>query len=179
MGGDKKTSASSASPASAASDGSKAPPSPLALALRLLSYRDRPGKALSEKLAEKGIADKDIQDVLETLASEGLVDDERFARELVSSRIRNRNWGPRKIALDLVRKGVDRALADRVISGLDEAEVEGAALRAYEKWAHRRGHGPGEPLPREDFVKACRHLESRGFSTGLIMKVVRGSAADE
>ncbi len=173
MGGDKKTTAPSASPAS------KAPPSPLAVALRLLSYRDRPEKALREKLAEKGIAEKDIRDVLETLASEGLVDDERFARELVSSRIRNRNWGPRKIALDLVRKGVDRALADRVISGLDEAEVEGAALRAYEKWAHRRGRPPGGLLPHEDFVKACRHLESRGFSTGLIMKVVKGSGSEE
>jgi len=173
MGGDKKT------PAPSASRASKAPPSPLAVALRLLSYRDRPRKALREKLAEKGIADKDIRDVLEALASEGLVDDERFARELVSSRIRNRNWGPRKIALDLVRKGVDRDLADRVISGLDEAEVEGAALRAYEKWAHLRGHRPGEFLQREDFVRACRHLESRGFSTGLIMKVVKGSGAEE
>lgn len=146
----------------------------MAMALRLLSYRDRPCKALRERLSEKGLSEEDINEVIETLTEEGLLDDERFARELAASRIRNRNWGPRKIRLDLVRKGVPRRLAEEVVAGLDELSVREAASRAYRKWVARHRLDKDGGLSEEDFIRACRHLESRGFSTGLIMSVVKG-----
>ncbi len=149
-------------------------PSPLAVALRILSYRDRTARALGEKLAEKGLSPDEIASVMETLKRDGLLDDGRFAVELASSRIRNRNWGPIKISMDLVKKGVPQDIARRTVAGLDEAEVTEAARRAYKKWAGKRGLDRDRDLPREDYIRACRHLESRGFPRGLIMKVVRG-----
>ncbi len=162
MGGTKKTAAP------------RTPPSPLAIALRILSYRDRTLRTMEEKLREKGLSSDEISRVIDKLQAEGLLDDERFARELAASRIRNRNWGPVKIRLDLQRKGVPGDITERVVSGLDKDLVEEAAKRAYQKWTLKKGLDPEACLERGDFIKACRHLESRGFPRGLIFTVIKG-----
>jgi len=149
---------------------------PIAVALRLLYFRDRTIRAMEEKLVEKGLSGDEIADVLKTLTAEGLLDDERFARDLVSSRIRNKNWGPRKIALDLIRKGVPKDITEKVLSDLDSETVALAAARAFEKWAARKGLCLTEGLDAKECKKAYSHLESRGFNGELIMKLLRNTS---
>ncbi len=155
--------------------GGKKKSTPLALALRLLYYRDRTKRAMEDKLVEKGLCEKEITPVLAKLTEEGLLDDERFARDLASSRVRNKNWGPRKIFMDLVRKGVPKDISEMVISTLDSESVELAAKRALEKWSARKGLSLTEGLGTLDFNKAYSHLESRGFNGELIVRLLHGA----
>lgn len=140
----------------------------LAASLRLLNYRDRSIHALEAKLCEKGFSSENIDAVILTLTEEGFLDDRRFAAELTKSRIKNKNWGPRKIALDLHRKGIPRDIAQSILSEIDEETVLQSAGRALEKWREKRG-ASGRGLGKKDFARAYRHLESRGFARGLIL----------
>jgi len=148
---------------------------PLAVALRLLYYRDRTINGLKKKLLEKGLSEDDITNVLKVLIGDGLLNDERFAVDLASSRIRNKQWGPRKISMDLMRKGVPGEIADKVVSSLDRESVELSALKALKKWTARKGLCLTEGLEASDFKKAYHHLESRGFSGELILRLLHKS----
>lgn len=144
---------------------------PLAAALRLLNYRDRSESALKDKLEEKGFSSEEISSVIATLTDDGLLDDRRFARELAASRIRNKNWGPKRIALDLHRKGVPSEVVESVLGDISSETLELTAGRALQKWLEKKNAqecGIGE----KDFARACRHLESRGFARGLILRLI-------
>ncbi len=143
----------------------------LAAALRLLYYRDRSRSAMEDKLEEKGFASQDIASAIETLLGEGLINDSRFAAELAASRIKNKNWGPRKIALDLRRKGIPAEIVESVLSEISDETVAKCAKEALRKWMLKRGIDK-RGLNKKEFASAYRHLEARGFTGGLALKLL-------
>ncbi len=143
---------------------------PLAAALRLLYYRERSVAAMKDKLGDKGFSDDEITSVVEILIGDGLLNDRRFAAELSASRIRNKNWGPRKIALDLRRKGISAEITESVLTEITEETFTITATRALKKWVEQKGLDKG--LDERNFARAYRHLESRGFARGLILKLI-------
>ena len=99
-------------------------------ALRLFAMRSRSRKEIDTALRAMGIADAIRQGVIAELEEQGLVDDARFARELVSVRKDTRRVGPHRLRADLSKLGVNRAVADRALSsyGTDEQETQARAL---------------------------------------------------
>ncbi|GMR04305.1 MAG: hypothetical protein BMS9Abin23_0200 [Thermodesulfobacteriota bacterium] len=144
-----------------------------ATALRFLSYRERSVKEVRDRLIDKGFGDEETDRVVAGLIETGLVNDERFASMLASTRLRNKNWGPAKIAAELRVKGVSREIAGKVLSQFDGEDESNAAQRAFSKWARKSGATLTGP-DRKDLDRAIRHLKARGFSTPLILKVVGG-----
>ncbi len=55
-------------------------------ALKLLNYRSRTKKEISQKLIEKGYSNAQIQDVIDRLENSGLVEDARYAQMWVENR---------------------------------------------------------------------------------------------
>lgn len=97
-------------------------------ALRLLGVRSRSREELRRRLARAGFSEDEIAEALEDLERVGLVDDERFADEVVRWRLSRQGYGHRA-ALDTLRKaGVDRAVAERAVAAAgwedEEARVE-------------------------------------------------------
>lgn len=145
--------------------------------LRIISYRPRSEAELRKKLLEKGFDAADISDAVDYLAGAGYIDDDKYAAALAESRTRNKGWGPAKIAADLARKGISKDAIARAIEPLGPGEEETAAS-ALSKWARKNGVTP--PLKDRLYEKAARHLKARGFSTGVIIRVIKGfSAPDE
>ncbi|MFQ5480559.1 MAG: regulatory protein RecX [Thermodesulfobacteriota bacterium] len=143
----------------------------LAAALRLLYYRDRSISAMEAKLSEKGFSAGEITVAIDTLTGEGLLNDRRFAGELAASRLKNKNWGPLKIALDLRRKGIPAEIAESVISEIDEETVVLSAKRALNKWLDKKGLDK-KGLSEKEFASAYRHMEARGFARGLVLRLI-------
>jgi len=139
--------------------------------LRIISYRPRSESELRGKLIEKGFGDADIAAAVEYLTGAGYIDDEKYANDLSQSRVRNKGWGPAKIAADLARKGVPREAAAKALAPVVAIEEE-TARAALEKWARKRGSSP--PLGDVAREKAARHLKARGFSFGVIIKAIKG-----
>lgn len=139
-------------------------------ALRLLSYRERTVKELKGRLLEKGFFEDEIGEVIAHLTDAGYLNDERYARSLVESRIRNKRWGRVRIRADLQKRGVPEDLIKAVLSELDETTETDTAREAYKKWL--RKSSAELPLDRKTFARAFRHLAALGFSQSVIITIL-------
>jgi regulatory protein len=126
------------------------------------------------KLEAKGF--EEVSSTIERLVRADYLNDEKFATLLVESRVRSKLWGRRKIASELKRRGLSSAVIDGSLKMIDtraEAETAGNALK---RWSRRTGLSA--PLDKKGVQKAYRHLKARGFSTSIIMPLLR-SMEDE
>jgi len=102
-------------------------------ALRLLGVRWRSREELRRRLRQAGFDAEEICEALDDLERAGLVEDERFARELVRDQATRRLAGDRVIRNALREKGVAPEIAEAVLEETgDEAEraLELASRRA-------------------------------------------------
>lgn len=143
----------------------------LAAALRILSYRPRSVAELKEKLLLKGFEAAEADKAVTILREAGYLDDERFAALLADSRVRNKHWGPSRVAAELMRKGVSAEIIRNTVAHDPDAEAS-TALAAFDKWVKKTGSPC--PLDRKACERAYRFLKGRGFSTDAIFKVING-----
>jgi regulatory protein len=159
--------------------GAKGPPLPRGTAkdraLRLLGVRWRSREELRRRLAAAGFEPEAIESALRELEDVGLIDDTRFAREVVSDRAVRRLSGDRAIRTTLRQRGVTAEVAEQALEGAGD-EVERARALALLKAPRlatvepeaayrrlfgllvRRGFGPG--LARDASREALRRVSS-------------------
>jgi len=133
----------------------------LGVATRALRRRQRSTQELEERLAERGVAPRERERALATLASSGLVDDERFARARAEA-LAARGSGDALIRDDLERRGVATDAVEHALAALQPERERAAALVA------RRGPGP----------RTARYLAARGFDEDAVAEAVAPEAAD-
>jgi regulatory protein len=121
------------------------------LALRALRHRNRSRHDVDRRLERAGVSPDDRTAALDRLVETGLLSDERFAGERARA-LSGRGAGDALIRRDLRRQGIEHAVVEQAIAGL-ESEEERAA-RVF----RQRGGG----------AKALRYLLGRGFAAGTI-----------
>ncbi|MEE8575147.1 MAG: regulatory protein RecX [Thermodesulfobacteriota bacterium] len=141
-----------------------------AAALRLLSFRARSERELTDRLKEKSFDISEIRSTVDSLISSGLINDEEFARSVAASRVRNKFWGSKKIAYDLTKKGIARELINKAISEVSAGGEEATARKALGKWL--RFSGLKMPLKEKNRDRGMRHLASKGFPSSVIFRVI-------
>ncbi len=136
-------------------------------ALRLLNYRERSIKELEGRLREKHYSPSSIDAVIKRLLELDLLDDRKFARLWVRSRIQFKPRSAWLISRELREKGIEEEVIQEVIEEEFTPEQEQAAVMGLaEKQARRyRGEDPGKA--RE---KLFAYLARRGFSPDMIWK---------
>ncbi|MEJ2084100.1 MAG: regulatory protein RecX [Acidobacteriota bacterium] len=120
---------------------------------------------LSTKLLARGFSDELISATLDRVDEEGLIDDRQNALTLAFGAMRRKGFGPRRMRANLETKGVDSEIAAEVVEEVfpdREAEVE-AARTTIARWRFSRS---------VDRAKAGRHLERKGYSTGVVLQVL-------
>jgi regulatory protein len=134
-----------------------------ARALRLLARREHSRQELARKLAPHAQDPELLQSVLDSLVQNRQLSDQRYAEE--RSHWLARKYGAAKIRHELRAKGI----AEEIVEGIStEGELERA--RAI---LNRKYHDPAST--REERAKRARFLQSRGFSMGVITRLLRGS----
>jgi regulatory protein len=96
-------------------------------AVRLLTYRERSAKELTDRLREDGYLPETVASVLERLVAAGLLDDERFARSLARNLTQIRRLGRSRASRELAAHGIDPLLASEALDEALSVEDEGAA----------------------------------------------------
>jgi regulatory protein len=144
----------------------------MSVAIKFLSYRARGTKEVEEKLKEKGFGPSEIKQTIDRLTGAGYLNDEVFARERASLRLRVKHWGAMKIASELKTKGVSSEIIGKVLGEVNEALETETALKALEKWA-RKNRVTLKKEKKGLILKAMRHLKSRGFSTSVISSTLK------
>ena len=125
-------------------------------ALDLISRREHSKKEIRDKLLIR-FDDKDvINSVINKLNSNNLIDDYRFAELYVISRKR-KGVGPKKIAFELLGKGINDSVSKEIIS--NEGGWNQAAKKVFTK---KFKEGPcQEPKLK---LKQKTFLQNRGFT---------------
>ena len=154
-----------------------------ALALRFLSRRERTEQEVRDKLRAEGIDNPDAMDyIVETLKGKNLLNDRRFATELIGYRLRHNPAGPallrRKLSVAGVPAGItDELLAEAFPPGEEERIASKLAIDRLARTGPIPGSG-GEAGSRAGREKAARRLGGflarRGFSAGIVGGICAG-----
>lgn len=144
-------------------------PTPVALAIAMLSRREHSRVELVRKLIAKGVTDEAAAAVAEDLAARGYQSDSRFADMLARTRIAD-GCGPLRIEADLRVAGVDAATASVAkASALEYHVVEW--LDVAREALRRRGLARDLDLAGQR--KAFALLQRRGFEGDTIRAALR------
>ena len=131
----------------------------LEYAVSLLAGRPRSTGELEAGLRRVGYRPQTIEMVLYKLSSNGLLDDEAFARQWAAARS-GAGLGKQRIAMDLRRKGLSGEQISEALENLDEDTTRDAALELARKFLRKK-------KPDEDGRKvrqrAIAALARRGY----------------
>ena len=132
-------------------------------AVNLLSYRSRSVLEMTRYLEGKGYAPATLQAVLARLEEEGLLNDNRFAKEWIENRNTFRPRSHSQLKAELRFKGLAEGAIDSALeeSGIDDAAL---AMSAARKQAHRFLSSDYETFRK----KLGNALLRRGFSYATV-----------
>jgi regulatory protein len=138
------------------------------LALKALGYKERTESELRGWLAERGVEEAEIEEVLALLGEAGAIDDASFARRYAADKRLLAGWGPDRIARALEGRGVAREEIEAALDGEDEEDqLERATSLLVD-----RGMGCGSERERE---RALGLLVRRGYPLELAYEAVRAA----
>ncbi len=133
-------------------------------ALQLLTRREHSRAELHAKLAPQAESAEALAVVLDGLEQQGLLSDNRYARQRVVARAGR--YGNARLRQELKQRGIDES---EIEAALPEAGDE--AERCQSIWARKFGR---PPETSEERAKQMRFLQYRGFSHETIRRVLRG-----
>ncbi|HRN54447.1 MAG TPA: regulatory protein RecX [Gemmatimonadaceae bacterium] len=152
-------------------------------ALATLGARARSAADLRRYLKTKDFTDEQITPTIEKLTALGLLNDLEYARTFARARMNpSRGLGPRRIAAELARKGVARAIADQVLGELADERAEQAEAAAErgevtrssaEEAAAKKIRSLKGLEPEVQKRRLYGFLARRGFSGAEISKAMR------
>jgi len=136
-------------------------------AVGLLARREHSRAELARKLGQSGFDARDIQPLLDEFEEKRWLSDRRFAESYVADH-RSRA-GAVKLAFDLRQRGVADNIIEAVLSDNRDSELE----RAQAVWQKKFGSAPTDMTER---ARQMRFLQSRGFGTEVIRRVIHDAA---
>lgn len=146
-----------------------------AIAIRYLSHAPRSTKEVELKLKGKDVTSDTLKETIRYLIDRGYINDELFAKNWISSKIKSRLWGKNRIIQGLKQKGIS---PDIIKEALDNSEVETTEFNtadiALKKWLKtQKKHLLGIQNSKLMTQKAFRHLKNKGFSTSAIITAIK------
>jgi regulatory protein len=135
--------------------------------LRYLARREHSRAELHRKLLPFAASQQLLEGLLSELEGRKLLSNHRFAE--MRAHVLSRKFGAAKIRQDLKSKGVPDEIVDSV-SDVGELERASAILQ-------RKYRSPA--ATREEQAKRARFLQSRGFSSDVIRKLIFSSHSEE
>lgn len=134
-------------------------------AIRFLSYRPRSVREVRNNLAEHGISEYQIEQVIQQLRRNEYVNDPGFARYWIENRSRFKPMAARALRYELRQKGIADDVIDAALSDYDELDAaHRAAAGRLQRFA-----GKTRQLFRR---KMGEFLYRRGFDSGAITDVL-------
>ncbi|MBO5810161.1 MAG: regulatory protein RecX [Bacteroidales bacterium] len=137
--------------------------------LHYCDYQDRCKKEIFTKLNSFELADDDRNFIVGFLNDEGYINDERYCRSYVKSKLSLKKWGINKIKLSLITKGIDREIIDNVLSEIDQDSYKEELVNLL------KNKKINEEDPYKRKAKLMRYAVSKGYSISEVMEIVNGN----
>jgi regulatory protein len=130
---------------------------------RFCAWQERCENDVRRKLTSFRLSDSQQDAILKSLRANGFLDENRYVESFVRSKVKA-SWGRQKIVAALRAKGISSELIAGACSEISDDDYADRLRSAIEKW--QRLH-PDVENARE---KLIRHLLSKGYSMGEVMK---------
>lgn len=134
-----------------------------ARALSFLARREHSRLEMRRKLAPHAESPEQLEALLDTLESQGLLSSERFADSVVNRRAAR--FGAARIRQELRQHELPPELVSEHLAELDRTEY----ARAREVWERRFGKPPTDVAER---LRQARFLAARGFRADVVRRVI-------
>lgn len=135
---------------------------------RLLGVRPRSERELRDRLFKKGFDSATIHSVIASLKEKNIIDDFKFAKLWVESRMHINPKGDMLLQKELREKGIAFSIIEKVLSEKKEKEDSVAKTLARERLERLK------KLPKEKVKKKIfDFLARRGFDFDIIEEVIR------
>jgi regulatory protein len=132
-------------------------------------------RELEHYLRGKRFSVRAIQAALETLSASGTVDDERVAGQIVHSRRRRRDVGPKRLEAELISRGVaPRTAGEHIDQALKGADLAAECLELARHFL-RRYEPLDQPAQRQ---KLANFLLRRGYEAAQVWPAIRQICAE-
>lgn len=142
-----------------------------AYANRIYSIRPRSINEMAEKLRQKGFSQEAVEFVIEDFKKKSLLDDKKFAKLWVESRMSLRPKGEFLLRQELGQKGIDTEIIE---AALEEARREYNEEDIAKELAVARLKTFGKLNKLKAKKRIFDYLRRRGFSTDVVYRVIRG-----
>lgn len=138
-------------------------------ALQIINGADQSEKNLKWKLKKYGFEENIIDRVMDSLREYDLINDEKLANNIIKDKRRIKRFGKNRIYYDLLKKGIDKDLAQSEINRLEDndLELENAIISARKKNRILKDEDD-----RKKYQKLSRHLSYKGFEYDIVKKAI-------
>ena len=134
--------------------------------LHYCDYQDRCKKEIFAKLNAFELTEDDRNFIVDFLLEEGYINDERYCRSYVKSKLNLKKWGVNKIKLSLIAKGVDRDIIEAVVSEIDQDSYKEELVKLLEN----KKINESDPYKRK--AKLIRYAVGKGYSLSMVMEIL-------
>ena len=137
--------------------------------LRVINFRPRSSEELITKLKDKGYAEDIITEVILEFEKKGLLNDTKFSRLWIESRMARRPKGASVLRQELKAKGVKEEVIDKALDSLKNNYSEYEVVKNLADSRMPALEGLDKTTAKRRLVG---YLQRRGFDFDTIMKVV-------
>ncbi len=143
------------------------------ISMDYLSYRIRTVSEIKRKLKLKNISEGSIEKVVSHLKEMKLINDEEFARQFISEKIKNKPQGRRLLHQKLYEKGVPKEISDKILDKMLTPQTEKhLALKIYNKLKPKLTGLKPDEVRKKTFESLVR----KGFDYDIINEIIREKA---
>ena len=140
------------------------PSEALAKLQRYCAYQDRCHQEVRTKLISLGIYGDTLEQIIAELISEKFLDEERFARSYARGKFRVRQWGRKRIRMELKKRKVSDYCIRKGLEEIDEISY----LDTLQKVLKKYGASLREKDPYKRKMKLAKYAMDRGFESELV-----------
>lgn len=128
------------------------------------AYQERCHKEVVQKLKDMYMIPEAIDVIIVHLLKHNFLNEERFAKTFVYGKFKFKNWGKRRLILELKRKDIGKVIINQAINEIGEAEY----LEAFNNLAEKRAALIKETNILKKKKKLIDYLLYRGWETHLV-----------
>ncbi len=132
------------------------------------AYQERSQQEVRDKIYSWGLHQREVENIISHLITNGFLKEERFASAYTSGKFRIKKWGKIKIRLALQNKRVSEPLINKALSSIDDREYK----KALKEVIASRSKGIKEENPLKRKNKIASYAISRGFEPELVWEII-------
>jgi regulatory protein len=132
------------------------------------AYQERCHSEVKYKCLELGLRGAQVEEAIALLITDNFLNEERFAIAFAGGKFRIKQWGRKKIAMELKQKQVSAFCIKKGLQEIDEDDYYQVLTRLVEK---KYDALKGEAIIKRKY-KTMQYLLQKGFEAPLIQEVL-------